>query len=821
MTEDNAKSKLTLSGKSTLTLKNLGDKAHTHEGKKVVQVEVRKKRVINPNAQPAENNVKIDEATAMKLKLIAEAKEHEARRRQEEEEKERLRRQEREQEEKERLARQAAEEAKKAEMVKEIKSAQITAPVVEAEEKSFKTKDKKSKDYDDDEDEEENSSKKFRKASDLEKSREDVFEQERKKVMKRSFEPQRRGGKVNLHSIGSGDDDDDDYGFGGPRRRFKKKQPKPVQPVQPQEKVIKEVIIPEIITIQELANRMAEKSADVIKKLMSLGVMATINQPIDADTAQIVVEELGHKFKRVADSDVEEAIKGAEDTPDQMLPRAPVVTVMGHVDHGKTSLLDALRETNVAAREAGGITQHIGAYQIVTPKGDKITFIDTPGHEAFSEMRARGAKVTDIVVLVVAANDGIMPQTIEAIRHAQAAEVPIVVAINKIDLPGADPMKVKTALLQHGIAVEELGGESLCAEVSAKKRINIDKLLEAILLQAEILDLKANPNRTADGTVIEAKMEKGRGSVATVLVQRGTLKVGDICIAGKEWGRVRAMFNEMGHKVQEAGPATPVEVLGLQGTPAAGDDFTVVADENQAREVTNYRIRKERDAKLVKSAKSAMEQMLDKIKSGEIKHLPVIIKADVQGSIEAIEGTLNKLSNDEVSVQILHSAVGPISESDITLAKASNAFVIGFNVRAIPQARDMARRDGVDIRYYSIIYDVADDVKKGLEGMLSPELKEKILGYAEIRNVFNITGVGKVAGCMVTEGLVKRGAKVRLLRDNVVIHDGNLGQLKRFKEDVKEVKEGYECGMSFENYNDIQVGDFIECYEIEAIAAKL
>lgn len=821
MTEDNAKSKLTLSGKSTLTLKNLGDKAHTHEGKKVVQVEVRKKRVINPNAQPAENNVKIDEATAMKLKLIAEAKEHEARRRQEEEEKERLRRQEREQEEKERLARQAAEEAKKAEMVKEIKSAQITAPVVEAEEKSFKTKDKKSKDYDDDEDEEENSSKKFRKASDLEKSREDVFEQERKKVMKRSFEPQRRGGKVNLHSIGSGDDDDDDYGFGGPRRRFKKKQPKPVQPVQPQEKVIKEVIIPEIITVQELANRMAEKSADVIKKLMSLGVMATINQPIDADTAQIVVEELGHKFKRVADSDVEEAIKGAEDTPDQMLPRAPVVTVMGHVDHGKTSLLDALRETNVAAREAGGITQHIGAYQIVTPKGDKIAFIDTPGHEAFSEMRARGAKVTDIVVLVVAANDGIMPQTIEAIRHAQAAEVPIVVAINKIDLPGADPMKVKTALLQHGIAVEELGGESLCAEVSAKKRINIDKLLEAILLQAEILDLKANPNRTADGTVIEAKMEKGRGSVATVLVQRGTLKVGDICIAGKEWGRVRAMFNEMGHKVQEAGPATPVEVLGLQGTPAAGDDFTVVADENQAREVTNYRIRKERDAKLVKSAKSAMEQMLDKIKSGEIKHLPVIIKADVQGSIEAIEGTLNKLSNDEVSVQILHSAVGPISESDITLAKASNAFVIGFNVRAIPQARDMARRDGVDIRYYSIIYDVADDVKKGLEGMLSPELKEKILGYAEIRNVFNITGVGKVAGCMVTEGLVKRGAKVRLLRDNVVIHDGNLGQLKRFKEDVKEVKEGYECGMSFENYNDIQVGDFIECYEIEAIAAKL
>ena len=382
-------------------------------------------------------------------------------------------------------------------------------------------------------------------------------------------------------------------------------------------------------------------------------------------------------------------------------------------------------------------------------------------------------------------------------------------------------MKVKTELLQHGIAVEEMGGESLCAEVSAKKRINIDKLVEAILLQAEILDLKANPNRAAEGAVIEAKMEKGRGNVVTVLVQNGTLKVGDVCIAGKEWGHVRAMFNENGKKVFEATPAMPVEVLGLQGTPSAGDDFIVVKDENQAREVTNYRIRKERDAKLVKSAKSAMEQMLDKIKSGESKQLSVIIKADVQGSIEAIEGTIKKLSTDEVSVHILHSAVGPISESDVTLAKASNAFIIGFNVRAIPQARDLARRDGVDIRYYSIIYDVADDVKKGLEGLLSPEIREKFLGYAEIRNVFNITGVGKVGGCMVTEGLVKRGAKVRLLRDNVVIHDGNLAQLKRFKDDVKEVKEGYECGMSFENYNDIQVGDYIECYELETIAAKL
>lgn len=823
MTEDNAKNKLTLSGKSTLTLKNLGDKSKTlNEGKKVVQVEVRKKRVINPSAQAVEQKVEIDDVTAAKLRLIAEAKEHEAKRKQEEEEKAQLRQKQLEEEK----SKKAKEEQEKAALEKKALAAAKEAEnaVVEpaAEDKSF-SKTKKSKDYDDDEDDDDDYRRKVRKSEpDKISGRTGDFEQDRKKITKRSFEQPKRGGKFNVNNFSSNDDDDDDYGFGAPRRRFKKKQPKPAAaPQVPQEKIIKEVIIPEVITVQELANRMAEKGAEVIKKLMMLGVMATINQPIDADTAQIVVEEFGHKFKRVADSDVEQGLSGEEDTPDMLLPRAPVVTVMGHVDHGKTSLLDALRETNVAAKEAGGITQHIGAYQIEVKSGHKITFIDTPGHEAFSEMRARGAKVTDIVVLVVAANDGIMPQTVEAIRHAQAAEVPIVVAINKIDLPGADPMKVKTALLQHGIAVEEMGGEYLCAEVSAKKRMNIDKLVEAILLQAEILDLKANPNRKAEGAVIEAKMEKGRGSVATVLIQKGTLKVGDICIAGKEWGHVRAMFNEHGKKLFEAGPATPVEVLGLQGTPAAGDDFIIVNDEAQAKQVTNYRICKERDAKLVKSAKSAMEIMLDKIKSGESKHLPVIIKADVQGSIEALEGTLNKLSTDEVSVQILHSAVGPISESDISLAKASNALIIGFNVRAIPQARDAARRDGIEIKYYSIIYDVADDVKKGLEGMLSPELKEKLLGYAEIREVYNITGVGKVAGCMVTEGIVRRGAKVRLLRDSVVIHDGSLSQLKRFKEDVKEVREGYECGMSFENYNDIQKGDFIECYEIEEIAAKL
>lgn len=818
MKEENAKPKLTLSGKSTLTLK-IGNINKANADKKMVQVEVRKKRVINPvTANEQKTEVQIDNETAAKLKLLAKAKEHDDKRRADEEERNLQRQKEAEEK---RLAEEAKikaemEEAKKKEeeALKVAEEANNVKEDVSDNRVLSKFKDRQRHKFDDEDDNElDNKGKPV--------SKEELFEQERKKqITKRSFEPQRRNAKVSIHNIHT-DEDEDDYGYGSVRRRFKKKTPKPVNVVQQAEKVIKDVVIPEVITVQELAVRMAEKSADVIKKLMSLGVMATINQAIDADTAQIIVEEFGHKYRRVADSDVEQGIEGKEDSENDLLPRAPVVTVMGHVDHGKTSLLDALRETNVASKEAGGITQHIGAYQITVKSGQKITFIDTPGHEAFSEMRARGAKVTDIVVLVVAANDGIMPQTIEAIRHAQAAEVPIVVAINKIDLPGADPMKVKMALLQHEIGVEEMGGECLCAEVSAKKRINIDKLVDAILLQAEMLDLKANPNRVGQGAVVEAKMEKGRGTVVTALVQRGTLHIGDICIAGKEWGHVRAMFNEHGQKLQEAGPATPVEILGLQGTPCAGDDFIVVADEAKAKEITNYRIRKEREAKLVKSAKSAMELMLDKIKSGEVKHLPIIIKADVQGSIEAIENAVSKMSNNEVSVQILHSAVGGISESDVTLAKASHALIIGFNVRANMQAREMARRDDIEIKYYSIIYDVLDDIKKGLEGMLSPELREKLLGYAEIREVYNITGVGKVGGCMITEGWVKRGAKIRLLRDNVVIHDGSIGQLKRFKDDVKEVKEGFECGISFENYNDIQKGDFIECYEIEEIAAKL
>ncbi|ARJ64869.1 translation initiation factor IF-2 [Magnetospirillum sp. ME-1] len=633
-------------------------------------------------------------------------------------------------------------------------------------------------------------------------------------------EPRRRTGKLTITDALT-DDDRSERGrsLAAVKRARERERLKHMQ--KGSEKVIREVIVPESITVQELANRMAVRGADVIKCLMRLGVMATINQNIDADTAELVVTEFGHNMKRVSEADVLVGLEGEADTDEVLISRPPVVTVMGHVDHGKTSLLDALRATDVVSGEAGGITQHIGAYQVTMSSGDKITFIDTPGHEAFTAMRARGAKVTDIVVLVVAADDGIMPQTVEAIRHAKAAGVPIIVAINKIDKPDANPEKVRQELLQHELVTEELGGDVLAIEVSAKKRMNLEKLEEAILLQAEILDLKANPSRAAQGVVVEAKMEKGRGSVATVLVQKGTLKVGEVFVAGAEWGRVRALVDDHGNSIKEAGPSTPVEVLGLQGTPAAGDDFITVEDEARAREIAGYRSRMDREAKAKLAQRGTLEQMFSAIKSGEAQELPVVIKGDVQGSIEAISATLEKMGNENVKVRILHAAVGAINESDITLAKASNGLLIGFNVRANPQARDMARRDGVDIRYYSIIYDVTDDLKKMLSGMLAPELREKFLGYASIREVFNITKVGKVAGCMITEGIVKRGAKVRLLRDNVVIHTGDLGQLKRFKDDVKEVREGYECGMSFTNYEDIRVGDVIECFEIEEIAVTL
>ncbi len=643
-----------------------------------------------------------------------------------------------------------------------------------------------------------------------------------KVAVPKKTEPRRRSGKLTITAaLSSEDREERGRSLSAVRRAREKERLKQLSMAKNQEKVVREVVIPETISVQDLANRMAERGANVIKTLMKLGMMVNINQVIDADTAQLVVEEFGHVFKRVAESDVEEGLRGDTDADAALLPRPPVVTVMGHVDHGKTSLLDALRSTDVAAGEAGGITQHIGAYQVESAGGQKITFIDTPGHEAFTAMRARGAQVTDIVVLVVAADDGIMPQTVEAIRHARAAKVPIIVAINKIDKPGSNPDRVRTDLLQHEVVVESLGGDVQTVEVSAKKKLNLDALEEAILMQAEILDLKANPNREAQGVVVEARMETGRGSVATVLVQRGTLKVGDIFVAGKEWGRVRAMTDHRGQKIDEATPGVPVEVVGFQGTPGAGDDFIVTGNEQKAREVADYRQRKEREASQVKSARSSMEEMFARIQAGEVKEFPVVVKADVQGSVEALIGTLEKIGNDDVRVRVLHAAVGAINESDVTLAKASHALTIGFNVRANAQARDLARRDGAEIRYYSIIYDVAEDMKRALSGMLEPELRENFIGYAEIRQVFNITKVGRVAGCMVTEGVVRRGAKVRLLRDNVVIHEGALGQLKRFKDDAKEVREGYECGMSFENYNDLQVGDVIECYEIEEIAVSL
>ncbi len=605
------------------------------------------------------------------------------------------------------------------------------------------------------------------------------------------------------------------------RRAREKEKRKAHAEQQPQErkKVSREVVLPETISVQELANRMAEKGADVVKILFKMGVMATVTQSIDADTAELVATEMGHRVKRVSESDVEVGVEGETDDPATLQSRPPVVTVMGHVDHGKTSLLDALRKTDVAAHEAGGITQHIGAYQVTMPSGAKITFLDTPGHAAFTQMRARGAKVTDIVVLVVAADDGVQPQTVEAISHAKAASVPMIVAVNKVDKHDADPTKVRQALLQHEIVVEEMGGETLAIDVSAIKGTNLDKLEEAILLQAEVLELKANPEREAQGTIVEARLDRGRGPVATVLVQKGTLEVGDIVVAGNEWGRARALTNDRGEQVKAAGPSMPVEILGLQGVPQAGDPFSVVPDEARAREITEYRTRQARERGAV--TRGTIEQMFSKISEGAAKELGVVVKSDVQGSAEAIVNVIEGLSTAKVKVRVLLSGVGGINESDITLAKTSGAFIIGFNVRASAQARDLAQRDGIDIRYYSIIYDIADDVKKLMEGLLAPIKRESFIGYAQILEVFKISKVGNVAGCKVTEGVVKRGCGVRLLRDNVVIHEGKLSTLKRFKDEVREVKSGIECGMAFENYQDIRQGDQIECYVVEEVAATL
>ena len=593
--------------------------------------------------------------------------------------------------------------------------------------------------------------------------------------------------------------------------------------VQQKEKLSREIILPETITIQELANRMSERAVDVIKLLMKQGQMALITDVIDADTAQLIAEELGHTVRRVADSDVEEGLFDSADQDDHMLPRPPVVTIMGHVDHGKTSLLDAIRHANVVSGEAGGITQHIGAYQITAPNGSPITFIDTPGHAAFTAMRARGAKVTDIVVLVVAADDGVMPQTVEAINHAKAAKVPLIVAINKIDKSEAKPERVRAELLQHEVQVESLGGDVLEVEVSATKKLNLDKLLEMIALQAELLDLKANPDRPAEGTVIEARLDRGRGPVATVLVQRGTLSVGDLVVAGSQWGRVRALLDDRGTHTAKVGPSSPVEVLGFSGAPEAGDRVAVVPNEARAREIADYRERQKREKLAARggSVRGSLADMMSQIKTAGRKEFPLVIKGDVQGSVEAIVAALEKLNTDEVAARVVHVGVGGVSESDITLAEASRAAVIGFNVRAFKEARSAAEAAGIEIRYYSIIYNLIDDVKAAMSGMLAPTLRETMLGNAQIQEVFAISKVGKVAGCRVTDGTVERGQHVRLIRDNVVVHEGKLSTLKRFKDEVREVQAGQECGMAFENYQDMRPGDVIECFRVESIARSL
>jgi translation initiation factor IF-2 len=644
-------------------------------------------------------------------------------------------------------------------------------------------------------------------------------EKNKGKLKLRGAEGERRqSGKITVHQALSNIEEQRVRSMASIRRAREKAIKKAQGGSVEAEKVIRDVIIPEAITVQELANRMAVRTVDVIKSLMKLGMMVTATQSIDADTAELVVGEFGHKFKRVTEGDVENVLRDDDQEDEANLkPRPPVVTVMGHVDHGKTSLLDALRKTDVVAKEAGGITQHIGAYQVTLTGDRKVTFLDTPGHEAFTAMRARGAKITDIVVLVVAADDGIMEQTKEAINHAKAAEVPIVVAVNKIDLPGADPTRVKNELMQYGLVPEEFGGDVMVIEVSAKTGKNLDKLVESLLVQSEVLELKANADRAAAGVVVEAQLDPGKGVVTTLLVQKGTLRAGDVVVAGAAYGRVRTMIDDKGQTLKEALPGTPVVILGLSLAPEAGDVFSAVENEKTARDIAEYRGRRIREQQVVASART-LESLFGSAAGTNAKELPVIIKADVQGSVEAIAGSISKFSGDEVAVKILHSGVGGINESDITLARSTGAMIIAFNVRAAPKAKEMAMREKVNIRYYSIIYEVVDDVKAALSGMLSPTLKENFLGYAEIREVFNISKAGKVAGCMVTEGIIKRGCKVRLLRDNVVIHEGTLKTLKRFKDEVKEVKGGMECGMAFENYEDIRQGDQIECFEVEQVA---
>ena len=631
----------------------------------------------------------------------------------------------------------------------------------------------------------------------------------------------RRAGKLTLNQALSGEGGRQ-KSMAAMKRKQERMRQKAMGGGDSREKVVREVQLPEAIVVSELANRMAERAADVVKELMKMGMMVTQNQTIDADTAELIIEEFGHKVVRVSDADVEDVISQIEDRDDDLRSRPPVITIMGHVDHGKTSLLDAIRNTKVVSGEAGGITQHIGAYQVTTDGGSVLTFLDTPGHAAFTSMRSRGAQVTDIVVLVVAADDAVMPQTVEAINHAKAAKVPMIVAINKVDKPSANPQKVRTDLLQHEVVVEAMSGEVQDVEVSAKTGQGLDNLLEAIALQAEILELRANPDRAAEGAVIEAQLDVGRGPVATVLVQKGTLRQGDIFVVGEKWGKVRALVNDKGERVSEAGPSVPVEVLGLNGTPEAGDVLNVVETEAQAREIADYREQLAKDKRAAAGAATTLDQLLAKAKADEnVRELPILVKADVQGSAEAIVQAMEKIGNAEVRVRVLHSGVGAITETDVGLAEASGAPILGFNVRANAPARNSANQKGVEIRYYSVIYDLVDDVKAAASGLLSAEIRENFIGYAQIKEVFKVSNVGKVAGCLVTEGVARRSAGVRLLRDNVVIHEGTLKTLKRFKDDVNEVQSGQECGMAFENYDDVRPGDVIEIFEREEVTRTL
>ena len=824
-------------GKKTLGVRGGGPRSgnvkqsFSHGRSKNVVVETKRKRVVVPKpgaAKPAAGGAGAGGASGAggiqnaemerRLKALQAAKAREAEEvaAREAEEKARIEERERrraEQENKEREQREIEERAKaKAEAEERAKKEAEEQKAREAAEKAARAEPAQPRSDD---------ARTAKPAAPVSRKREQEDDKRRAKTRGGEGE-NRRSGKLTVSQALGGGEGGRQRSMASMRRKQERARQKAMGESQEREKIVREVQVPEAIVVSELANRMAERVAEVVKSLMKMGMMVTQNQSIDADTAELIIEEFGHKIVRVSDADVEDVINEVEDAEEDLKPRPPVITIMGHVDHGKTSLLDAIRQANVVSGEAGGITQHIGAYQVTAPDGSLLSFLDTPGHAAFTSMRARGAQVTDIVVLVVAADDSVMPQTIEAINHAKAAKVPMIIAINKCDKPDANPDIVRTELLQHEVIVEAMSGDVQDVEVSALAKTGLDQLLEAISLQAEILELKANPKRAAQGAVIEAQLDVGRGPVATVLVQKGTLKQGDIFVVGEQWGKVRALINDKGERVKEAGPSVPVEVLGLNGTPEAGDVLNVVDTEAQAREIADYRIDLAKEKRAAAGAATTLEQLMARAKENEnLTEMPILVKADVQGSAEAIVQAMEKIGNDEVRVRVLHYGVGAITDTDVGLAEASGAPVIGFNVRANASARNSANQKGVEIRYYSIIYDLVDDVRAAASGLLSAEIRENFIGYAQIKEVFKVSGVGKVAGCIVTEGVARRSAGVRLLRDNVVIHEGTLKTLKRFKDEVKDVQSGQECGMAFENYDDIRPNDVIEIFEREEVARTL